>query len=274
MKTSQVQLAQYAINITQFSRKSTLLWTVLEKSNKHVHSGSRKSNLYRNRVYFNLNPISLIAVIAIFSSHAYASCDELNSHRLLLNMKLHTYDFTRTQPKFWFRDGSWMISSFQWRFQSPTCSLYGARRNISYGVLLFVLWAFCISTRILIRAHVYGWFHLLLCNGPFQELRRLPEDDTYDVSKHVGDLLKTDVNILVHVIFVPWHNSPSGPRPTHYRGFTVTIRHTTLGGTPLDEWSARRRDFYLTSNTDMRQPCPRRDSKPQSQQGSGRRPTP
>ena len=33
-----------------------------------------------------------------------------------------------------------------------------------------------------------------------------------------------------------------------------SFRHTTLGKTPLDEWSARRRDFYLTThNTHKRQ---------------------
>jgi hypothetical protein len=32
----------------------------------------------------------------------------------------------------------------------------------------------------------------------------------------------------------------------HYRGFTITFRRTTFGRTPLDEWSARRRDLYLT----------------------------
>ena len=39
--------------------------------------------------------------------------------------------------------------------------------------------------------------------------------------------------------------APSGPGPPHYRGFTITLRHTTLGRIPLDEWSARRRDLYL-----------------------------
>ena len=34
----------------------------------------------------------------------------------------------------------------------------------------------------------------------------------------------------------------------------ITHRHTTLGRTPLDEWSARRRDLYLTThNTDERE---------------------
>jgi len=57
-----------------------------------------------------------------------------------------------------------------------------------------------------------------------------------------------------HTILVPWRNSHSGPRPLHYRGFMITLRHTTLGRTPLDEWSARRKGFYLTThNTHKRQ---------------------
>jgi hypothetical protein len=39
-----------------------------------------------------------------------------------------------------------------------------------------------------------------------------------------------------------------------FRGFTMTLRHTTLDRTPLDERSARRRDIYLTThNTHNRQ---------------------
>ena len=68
---------------------------------------------------------------------------------------------------------------------------------------------------------------------------------------------------------------PSGPRP-HYRGFMISFRHTTFGRTPLDEWSARHRDFCPTNNTHKRpkHPCPRWDSNSQSQQASGSRPTP
>ena len=47
---------------------------------------------------------------------------------------------------------------------------------------------------------------------------------------------------LVHINTVPgwfflfsWHDSPRGPGPPHYQGFTITLRHTTLGTTPLDE---------------------------------------
>jgi hypothetical protein len=46
----------------------------------------------------------------------------------------------------------------------------------------------------------------------------------------------------------------SGPGRPHYRGFTFIHRHTTVGSTPLDEWSARRRDLYLaTHNSHKRQ---------------------
>jgi hypothetical protein len=48
--------------------------------------------------------------------------------------------------------------------------------------------------------------------------------------------------------------TPSGPRSPHWRGSTTTLRHTTLGRTPLDECSTRRRDLYLTThNTQKRQ---------------------
>ena len=53
--------------------------------------------------------------------------------------------------------------------------------------------------------------------------------------------------MLVTVIFLPWSNSPSGPRPPHWQGFMITRRHTTFHRTPLGEWSARRRDLYLTT---------------------------
>jgi hypothetical protein len=49
--------------------------------------------------------------------------------------------------------------------------------------------------------------------------------------------------------FLSWLYSPSGPRPPHCWGFEITFRHTTLGRTPLDEWSARCRDLYLTTHS-------------------------
>ena len=56
-----------------------------------------------------------------------------------------------------------------------------------------------------------------------------------------------------------------------------TEGRTTVGRTPLDEWSARGRDLYLTTNTTLttdNHPCPRRDSNHQSQQAVGLRHAP
>jgi hypothetical protein len=47
-----------------------------------------------------------------------------------------------------------------------------------------------------------------------------------------------------------------------------TQGHTTVGRTPLDEESIRRRDLYLTTH---KHPYLRRDSNPQSQQAISRR---
>jgi hypothetical protein len=41
----------------------------------------------------------------------------------------------------------------------------------------------------------------------------------------------------------------TGSRPPHVWGFEITLRHTTLDRTPLDEWPARRRDLYLTTHS-------------------------
>jgi hypothetical protein len=38
-----------------------------------------------------------------------------------------------------------------------------------------------------------------------------------------------------------------GPRPPPFWRFQITRRHTTIGTTPLDEWSVHRRDLYLTT---------------------------
>jgi hypothetical protein len=75
----------------------------------------------------------------------------------------------------------------------------------------------------------------------------------------------------LNIFFFNDSTAPWGPRPPHYRGFTITLRHTTLGRTPLDEWSARHRDLWQhkTQQTDIHTPA---DSNPQSQQASGRRP--
>ena len=58
------------------------------------------------------------------------------------------------------------------------------------------------------------------------------------------------VNILINnVIFVCYlHISPQWARTSSFARFLDNTRHTIVGRTPLDEWSARRRDLYLTTH--------------------------
>jgi hypothetical protein len=75
-----------------------------------------------------------------------------------------------------------------------------------------------------------------------------------------------------------WRDSPQWVRSSSCtRSLDHTQRRTTVGRIPLGECSARRRDLYLTTLTKLqtdKHPCPRWDSNPQSQQASGRKPTP
>ena len=56
-------------------------------------------------------------------------------------------------------------------------------------------------------------------------------------------------SLIIKSSFSPhFPTAPSGPGPPHYKDFMITLRHITLGRTPLDEWSARRRGLYLTTH--------------------------
>jgi len=51
------------------------------------------------------------------------------------------------------------------------------------------------------------------------------------------------------LIFFIWHNSHQWARASLFPRFLDhTQRRTTVGRTPLDEWSARRRDLYMTTH--------------------------
>jgi hypothetical protein len=60
-------------------------------------------------------------------------------------------------------------------------------------------------------------------------------------------------NAACLISFYHGATAPSGPGPPHYRSFAIARKHTTIGRTPLDDWSARRRDLYLTTHTNKRQ---------------------
>jgi hypothetical protein len=69
-----------------------------------------------------------------------------------------------------------------------------------------------------------------------------------------------------------WLCSPARVMPPRHKRFRDhTQRRATVGRTHLDEWSASRRDLYLTTHN-RQTSIPRRDSNPRSQQASGLRP--
>ena len=75
-----------------------------------------------------------------------------------------------------------------------------------------------------------------------------------------------------HYVFFLWRWSPTRTMASSFlvRFLDHTQRRATVGRTPLDEWSARRRDLYLTTHNTHKDkhPCLRRDSNPQTQQAS------
>jgi len=62
-------------------------------------------------------------------------------------------------------------------------------------------------------------------------------------------LFKMRSPIFVKCTYYSPHGAtnPCGPG-SQRRGFTITLSHTTLGRTRLDEWWARRRDLYLPTH--------------------------
>ena len=54
------------------------------------------------------------------------------------------------------------------------------------------------------------------------------------------------------LFFLHGETAPSGASPSRYWGFTITLRHTTLGRTTVDKWSTRRTDIHLTAHNTHR----------------------
>jgi len=82
---------------------------------------------------------------------------------------------------------------------------------------------------------------------------------------HCNNIFK----IYFTIFFPPWRCDPTRAMASLFlRILDHTQRRITVGRTPLDEWSARRRDLYLTThNTHNRQISMLRwDWNPRSQQ--------
>ena len=144
--------------------------------------------------------------------------------------------------------------------------MHGQQNKILTILLCFIIPCSCILTPLNQRCFPTAW-------GPHVTQLCILSTECFDmlpaVSTRSGDHLPKYLNgstfvmvmlfILcevgtVYIFFLPRRNNPSGPKPPHFPGFTIALRHTTLGGTLLDEWSVRRRDLYLiTHNTHKRQ---------------------
>jgi hypothetical protein len=103
-----------------------------------------------------------------------------------------------------------------------------------------------VNVEKLVDGHV---FLLVLWLSPISNIPPLPHNHLFI---HRRRNIISAVNNTVK--FFSNRATVLGPGPPHYRSFTITLIHTTLGRTPLDKWSARRRDLFLTiHNTHNRQ---------------------
>jgi len=75
---------------------------------------------------------------------------------------------------------------------------------------------------------------------------------SYTSSSHMpswGCVLLRTVSICLFLFVCYWRDSPQWARVSSFTRFLDHIqRRITVGMTPLDEWSARRRDLYLTTH--------------------------
>jgi hypothetical protein len=55
-----------------------------------------------------------------------------------------------------------------------------------------------------------------------------------------------EFSVLI-TIFVTWRNSPQWAKVSSLSSM-ITLRHATLDRAPLNEWSSRRRDLYMTKH--------------------------
>jgi len=98
------------------------------------------------------------------------------------------------------------------------------------------------NTKVFVSGHVRAYIH---CDERLADMFAT----TLDGSKFSSPSKRKMKTCPLHYLYLfSWLDCHSGPRPPHCSGSAITLRHTTFGRTPLDEWSARRRDLYLTTH--------------------------
>ena len=108
---------------------------------------------------------------------------------------------------------------------------------------------------------------LVVCYTRFGCLERKPTTHRSCATFRTSKDLSRPLVVCLFVCF--WRYIPPpfqwGRASPFTRFLDHTQKRTTVGSTPLDEGSARRRDLYLTTLKTDRHSCPRWDSNAQSQ---------
>ena len=119
---------------------------------------------------------------------------------------------------------------------------------------------------IMIIFHYYLHNHFTLITQITEKLltNMLNNDSIVVIIRHLfensHDVLRHNINacgakrsiyylVSIHAFLFHGATARIRPGPPRYRGFIITLRHTTPGRTLLDEWSASCRDLYLTTHT-------------------------
>ena len=156
------------------------------------------------------------------------------------------------------------------RWVGPRASLDGCGKSRPTGIRFSDRPVRCVSLyRLSYPGHL--WIKQLTNNIHRTIIPFFTYDRTYfaftQTSSGIFSLRHGDFFFLWRFDSIPGHGVPS-------LGFLIRlIGHTTVGRTRLDEWSARRRDLFLTTHNIYqrhRNPCLRRDSNPQTEPASKR----
>jgi len=136
------------------------------------------------------------------------------------------------------------------------CAVWSITTNISEDTVQIQAVVF---HNILLRETLKMCYNMIHILKPFFLKKCLlhgEKNPDYSDARSAAKLLY-QLSYLSHVLlllFFPWLGSLSGPRPPHFLGYAITLRHTTLCRNPLDNRSARRRGLHLTTyNTHKRQ---------------------
>jgi hypothetical protein len=105
---------------------------------------------------------------------------------------------------------------------------------ISIHVLFIYLYTININGNNLLQ-----WQDTNACCGIMVHIRRAGYKKSFKVQEFNSK--RTFFFFHCGATALPWH------RPPHCWGFEITHRHSTVGRTLVDEWSARRRDLCLTT---------------------------